>query len=169
MPSLMTCPPLLYQLSVTPEIRQHLRPFNCNTISISIGSTNNNASKNNKKIKRIDQRKKVKNSLNICNIYELKQHQKQQQHLQQQQNSQRDCLQKIVLKKSQEIKEKHKRRRWILSCNLITILKKQIKLTNPTFDIQQQQQQQQQQPKQQQVQHQSQQQLQQKQHCICKI
>ncbi|TMW54053.1 hypothetical protein DOY81_000839 [Sarcophaga bullata] len=164
MPSLMTCPPLLYQLSVTPEIRQHLRPFNCNTISISIGSTNNNASKNNIKFKRIDQRKKVNNSLNICNIYELKQ-QKQQQHLQQQQNSQRDCLQKIVLKKSQEIKEKHKRRRWILSCNLITILKKQIKLTNPTFDIQQQQQ-----PIQQ-VQHlsQQQQQLQQKQHYICKI
>ncbi|XP_046806166.1 putative uncharacterized protein DDB_G0271606 [Lucilia cuprina] len=133
MPSLMTCS-LIYQLSVTPELRRHLRPFNI------------------KKIKEVELQleERKENYININNIYELKQ--------QQQQNSQKVCLQKI-LKKPQQLKPHKRRRRWVLSCNLITILK-QIKLTNPTFDIQQQKQQKQQ--LQQQVQHQ-QKQLQQQQ------
>lgn len=99
---------LIYQLSVTPELRRHLRPFNYNK------DTNLQGGK-------IAQEHLIK--INVIN--ELKQ-----------QKSQKDCLQKI-LKVPQQ-----KRRRWALSCNLITILK-QIESTYPTFDIQQIQQQQQ--------------------------
>lgn len=128
MPSLMTCS-LNYQLTVTPELRRHLRLFNTND------NKNNNIKQEVKfEIEGNKEEKEEKSKEIYLNKQELKQLLTKHQ---QQQKSHKDCLQKI-LKKSQQ---QYKHRRWVLSCNLITILK-QIKLTNPTFDIQKQQQQQ---------------------------
>lgn len=132
MPSLMTCS-LNYQQTVTPELRRHLRLFN----NINDNYINNK-NKQEVKFEIIGEKEEKESKEDYLNKQELKQllTNQHQQLQQQQQKSHKDCLQKI-LKKSQQ---QYKRRRWVLSCNLITILK-QIKLTNPTFDIQQKQQQ----------------------------